>query len=89
MQQGSTQGSTEMGTAVEVSTALPSSEHARQPAFGTHVDYPELKQGESDTEECAADRFARRIQWPALLFLASLETAWLLGLGYLVQLLIG
>ena len=78
-----------MGTAVEVSTALPSSEYARQPAFGTHVDYPELKQGESDTEECAADRFARRIQWPALLFLASLETAWLLALAYLVQLLIG
>jgi hypothetical protein len=78
-----------MGTAVEVSTALPSSEHARQPAFGAHVDYPELERRESETEECAADRFARRIQWPALFFLASLETAWLLGLGYLVHRLLG
>jgi hypothetical protein len=78
-----------MGSAVEVSTALPSSERARQPAFGAHVDYPELERRESDSEECAADRFARRIQWPALAFLAVAETAWLLALGYLAVLLFG
>ena len=78
-----------MGSGVEVSTALPSFERARQPAFGANVDYPQLERRESDTEECAADRFARRIQWPALVFLGSLEAAWLLGLGYLLHRLLG
>ena len=78
-----------MGTGVEASTALPSSEHARQPAFGARVAYPELERDESETEDCAADRFGRRIQWPGLVFLAALETAWLLGLGYLLNRLLG
>jgi hypothetical protein len=78
-----------MGSGVEASTAVPSPGLARQPAFGQHVDHPELEQAEPDTEECAADRFARRIQWPGLVFLAVLETAWLVALGYLAHLLIG
>ena len=82
-----------MGSGVEASTAVPSRGLARQPAFGQHVDHPELEQAleqaEPDTEECAADRFARRIQWPGLVFLAVLETAWLVALGHLAHLLIG
>jgi hypothetical protein len=78
-----------LGSGVEVSTAAPSLGRAPLPAFGQYVDYPESERDEADTKECAADRFARRIQWPALVFLAVLETAWLLALGYLVQLLIG
>lgn len=78
-----------MGTGVEASTALPSSEHARQAAFGARVDYPQLERDESETEACAADRFARRIQWPGLVFLAALEAAWLLGLGYLLNRILG
>ena len=73
-----------MGSGVEVSTALPSSEHVRQPVFGAHVDYPELERDEPDAEDCAADRFAGHIRWPGLAFLAVLETTWLLGLGYLL-----
>jgi len=73
-----------MGSEVEASTALPSPGRPPQPAFGQYVEYPEAERDDHDREECAADRFARRFQWPALLFLALLETAWLLGLGYLL-----
>jgi hypothetical protein len=88
-QQGSTQGSIDMGSGVEASTAAPSPGRAPQPAFGQYVDHSEFERDKPGAEECAADRFARRIQWPALAFLAVLETVWLLGLGYLAQLLIG
>jgi hypothetical protein len=57
-----------MGTGVEASTAAPLPGRPPQPAFGQPVGYPEFERDEPDTEECAADRFARRIQWPALAF---------------------
>ena len=78
-----------MGAGVEISTAAPSHGRLPQPAFGQYVDYPERERDEPDTEECAADRFARRIQWPALAFLALLELGWMTGLGYLVNRLLG
>ena len=67
---------------VEVGAAPPSSECPRQPAFAEYVDYPETVQlEETIEEESAADRFARRIQWPALVLLALLEAGWLIALG--------
>ena len=56
----STQGSTELGSGVEVSTAAPSLGRAPLPAFGQYVDYPESERDEADTKECAADRFVMR-----------------------------
>ena len=77
-----------MGSVVETSTAAGSS--ARQPAFGEYVDYPELERDEqAELEECAADRSARRMRVPGLFVLAVLETAWLVGLAYLLYRLVG
>ena len=88
-QQGAIQGSTEMGSEVEASAAAPLPGRVPQPAFGKYVDNSKLEREESNTEECAADRFARRIQWPALAFLALLELGWLAGLGYGFHRLLG
>jgi hypothetical protein len=78
-----------MGSGVEASTAAPSPAHVPQPAFGQYADYSELERAEPDTGEFAADRFARRIRLPAVVFLALLEVAWLAGLGYLFSRLFG
>ena len=78
-----------MGSGVEASTAAPSSGRALQPAFGQYVDYPEQSErAECETEECEADRFARRIKWPALFALAALEATWLGALLCLIYRLI-
>lgn len=67
---------------VEVGAAPPSSERLREPAFAEYIDYPETLRLEATIEEeSAADRFARRIQWPALVLLALLEAGWLVALG--------
>jgi hypothetical protein len=38
-----------------------------------------------DEHERRADRFARLVQWPMLIFLALLEIGWLTALGYLAS----
>ena len=68
---------------VEVDAGRPSSERLRQPAFAEYADdrLESVQLEESIEEERAADRFARRIQWPALVMLALLEAGWLIALG--------
>jgi hypothetical protein len=73
-------GATALGVVAEAVTS--SAKSAAQPAFGEYVDYPDAELHEATTEECDADRFARRIKWPALLALAALEAAWLVALVY-------
>ena len=77
-----------MGSGLQANTALPSVSHRDAP-FGAYVEYPEKDELDpEETEECAADRFARRIQWPALLFLTLLEGAWLAVLVYVAYRLV-
>ncbi len=74
---------TALGVRAEV--AASSARSLGQPAFGEYVAYPEAESQEEATEECAADRFARRIKWPALFALAALEVAWLAALASLIH----
>ena len=73
-----------MGVGADVTASGSSSTWLREPAFGEHVDYPELEHQERRTEECSADRFARRIRLPGLLLLALLEAVWIAALAYAV-----
>jgi hypothetical protein len=66
--------------------AAPHARRLRQPAYGEHVEQPEVEaQDERRDEERPADRFARRAQWPALFVLALLEVAWLGSLAYVLH----
>ena len=76
-----------MGVGLEASGAVP--QHARrlrQPAYGEYAEEPEVEaQQERPDQECPADRFARRAQWPALFVLSLLEVAWLGSLAYVIH----
>ena len=76
-----------MWKGVEASEASASHGKAlRQPAYGEYDEQPEVEaQHERTEEETASDRFARRAQWPCLAMLALMETAWLIGLAYVVH----
>ena len=78
-----------MGSVGEAGATTPSSGRIQRPAFGAYVAHPKPERAEPETEQCEADRFARRIQWPALMVLVLLETAWLAGVGYLLHRLLG
>jgi len=66
------------------------SERPRRSAFAEHIDDPTETVPLEGTieEERAADRFARMIQWPALVLLALLEAGWLIALARVLDRLI-
>ena len=76
-----------MGVGAQASGGVaPHAARLRQPAYGEYAEEPQVEaQHERPDQESAADRFARRAQWPALFVLGLLEIAWLGSLAYVIH----